>query len=63
MKMARYGPGIVGFLYLYLLSWPDLPVVLARESSENKTWWKAAAARVVITPEEAIWMAGYASQN
>ena len=30
---------------------------------ENSGGWKAGVARVVITPEEPMWMAGYASRN
>lgn len=31
--------------------------------AETSTGWKAGAASVVITPEEPMWMAGYASRN
>jgi hypothetical protein len=30
---------------------------------EEKTLWKAGTARVVITPEKPIWMAGYSARD
>lgn len=37
-------------------------IVLA-QSFQNKNSWKAGVARVKITPEESMWMAGYASRD
>src|SRR5687767_11791921 len=31
--------------------------------AQSSVPWKAGAAAVVITPKEALWMAGYASRN
>jgi hypothetical protein len=48
------------FLVTALLGVAPLPEA---QSASSLTGWKAGLARVVITPEEPIWMAGYASRT
>lgn len=45
-------------LCIHFLMWPE--TALADESTLS---WKAAAGAVVITPDEPVWMAGYASRK
>ena len=42
---------------------PLLPVVFAGSPVTQDKGWKAGVSRVIITPEESIWMAGYAARN
>jgi hypothetical protein len=47
-----------------LRTFPFLVVVLGSVAGETlAAGWKAGVARVVITPSESIWMAGYAARN
>jgi neutral ceramidase len=39
------------------------PASASPVSQENAKGWRAGVARVVITPEESLWMAGYASRD
>ena len=40
-----------------------VPIFPGAHSSESYIGWKAGTARVVITPQQPIWMAGYASRD
>ena len=44
--------------FLYIICWLLLP-----PESSHAAGWKAGIAKTVITPEENIWMAGYAARN
>jgi hypothetical protein len=52
-------------LLLCLIPWSKLSI--ADESSTDKTdqpiFWKAGVAKAVITPEKAVWLAGYGSKR
>jgi Neutral/alkaline non-lysosomal ceramidase, N-terminal len=39
------------------------PSARSQDLQQAKNGWKAGTARVVITPEESLWMAGYASRD
>ena len=53
-------------MYLLLLTSLALPLSDANASDDlpqSATGWKAGVARVVITPQQPLWMAGYATRN
>ncbi|MCK5136794.1 MAG: neutral/alkaline non-lysosomal ceramidase N-terminal domain-containing protein [Bacteroidales bacterium] len=50
------------FLFLYFLLLPLQAQELKRTPEVNE-WWKAGVARAVITPQEYMWMAGFASRD
>src|SRR5436190_8896361 len=41
----------------------SLPLMVLAASAPAQTQWKAGVAKVVITPTESIWMAGYAART
>jgi hypothetical protein len=53
--------GIGGALGVSLL--PPLSALGRRASAEARATWKAGVAKVVITPEKAVWLAGYGSKR
>src|SRR5580700_3595731 len=56
-RCPRIAPGhLVALCFIALFAWTDR--LHAAESL-----WKAGAAKAVITPKQAIWMAGYASRT
>ncbi len=48
------------FLWLILQA---LPAQGQNNITNNKRWWKAGVAKTVITPQEYMWMAGYAART
>ena len=50
------------FLAVFVIL-PFYDVEASNDGDENAGGWKAGVARVVITPEESMWMAGYASRD
>ena len=50
------------FLFLHFLVSPLQAQELQRTPEVNE-WWKAGVARAVITPQEYMWMAGYAARD
>jgi len=47
----------------FLLVLTPIDVVASDDLHENHTGWKAGVARVVITPEHSMWLAGYAKRD
>lgn len=58
MMKSFVSASVVCFL---ILSWQH--VAASDVQQEVKTGWKAGVARTVITPEQSMWMAGYAARN
>ena len=50
------------FLFLHFLLSP-LQAQEIKRTPELNEWWKAGVARAVITPQEYMWMAGYAARD
>jgi neutral ceramidase len=50
-------------IFLLIIILFDSPSNASDKSNQNSTAWKAGVARVNITPEEHMWMAGYAFRN
>jgi hypothetical protein len=48
---------------LFFLAFAYQPVKALEVTPEEGGTWKAGVARVVITPEESLWMAGYAARD
>jgi neutral/alkaline ceramidase-like enzyme len=53
---------ILNILFLILV-FVFHPSARSQDLQQAKKGWKAGTARVVITPEESLWMAGYASRD
>jgi hypothetical protein len=49
--------------FLLMMVWCVSAPPLGAQSSKSLTGWSAGLAKVAITPEKPIWMAGYASRN
>ncbi len=52
----------LNFLFLNFLPLPVQAQDIQKTPAVNE-WWKAGVARAVITPQEYIWMAGYAARD
>ena len=63
INIPKLGPAMT-FLLLCLIAFPCstdwLPCALATQEQSS---WKAGVASIVITPDEPMWMAGYAARN
>lgn len=55
------------FIWVFILTafliLPDMPVAGSGNYGTDAAGWKAGVARVVITPEQSMWMAGYALRD
>ncbi|MGI9543909.1 MAG: neutral/alkaline non-lysosomal ceramidase N-terminal domain-containing protein, partial [Cyclobacteriaceae bacterium] len=55
--------GSILYLALYFFLTSTFNTVIASSDWNDETGWKAGVARVVITPQQSMWMAGYASRT
>jgi neutral ceramidase len=53
----------LNFVLVCFLLVAGMPVKALNDRPESVTGWKAGIARVVITPEQSMWMAGYAARD